>query len=65
VVGGRIVSGYSTTDLVLSVIYRYQRYKILGVAGIAPVRAAGVENIDLTHLVSQVSYVLVRVFMRK
>eukprot|EP01032_Pedospumella_encystans_P010520 gene10520-12287_t len=53
VVGGRIVNGYSTADLVLSVIYRYQRYKILGCSGIAPVKAEGIENINLTHIVSQ------------
>lgn len=33
---------------------RYQRYKILGCSGIAPVKAAGIENVDLTHIVSQV-----------
>lgn len=33
---------------------RYQRYKILGCSGIAPVKAAGIENVDLTHVVSQV-----------
>ena len=32
---------------------RYQRYKILGCSGIAPVKAEGIENINLTHIVSQ------------
>lgn len=35
-------------------IYRYQRIKI-GVCGIAPVKVAGVENINLTHIVTQVA----------
>lgn len=33
---------------------RYQQIKI-GVSGVAPVKVQGVENIDLTHIVTQVS----------
>lgn len=32
---------------------RYKQYKI-GVCGIAPVKVPGVENVDLTHIVTQV-----------
>eukprot|EP01032_Pedospumella_encystans_P010592 gene10592-12368_t len=54
-VGGRLVNGYSKNDLVLSVMYRYQQWKI-GVSGVSPVPAAGVENIDLTHIVTKHSH---------
>jgi len=52
VVGGRLINGYSRKDMVLSIIYRYQRYKVQ-VSGIAPVKVAGVENVNLTHIVSK------------
>jgi len=49
-VGGRLINGYCREDMLLSVIYRYQRYKV-SVCGVAPVKVAGVENIALDHIV--------------
>ncbi len=50
IISGDVVSPTKTT---LFSPYRYQRYKILGCSGIAPVKAEGIENINLTHIVSQ------------
>ena len=55
-VGGRLINGYSRKDVVLSMIYRYQRCKI-SVSGIAPVKIAGVENVNLTPIVTKVTFV--------
>lgn len=52
VVAGRLINAYSTKDYILKVLYRYQSWE-LAVAGIAPVEAAGVENVDISHIVSR------------
>ena len=49
VVGGRLVNGYSRKDWVLRFLYRYQSWDF-GVAGVAPVAAAGVENVDVSEI---------------
>jgi hypothetical protein len=51
VVAGRLVNAYCTSDWVLAVLCRTANV-MTSVAGIAPVHAAGVENIDITHLAS-------------
>lgn len=54
IVNGRLVNGYTSTDLMLRVIYRYNRATATSVAGSAPVDVNGVENIDLSQIVEKV-----------
>ncbi|KAF0699158.1 Aste57867_10253 [Aphanomyces stellatus] len=50
VVAGRLVNGFSTNDWMLAIMFRYQNFS-LGAAGISPIDAAGVENVDLTTII--------------
>ena len=52
---GRFVNGYSKEDMVLRVLYRVNRMRI-EVAGVGPINQVGIENIDLSEIVKQVSY---------
>lgn len=52
VVAGRFVNGYSTRDWVLGIIFRVGRGVLQNVAGISPVNVPGIENIDLSAIVS-------------
>lgn len=52
VVAGRFVHGYSSKDLVLALIYRYNKLAIK-VAGLGPLRVVGVENMDCSDLVTR------------
>ena len=52
VVAGRFVNGYSTGDWVLGVIFRVGRGVLQSVAGISPVEVPGVENVDLSAIVT-------------
>jgi hypothetical protein len=47
---GRVVNGYSNKDLVLALVYRYERWAIR-VAGTSAVKVRGVENMDLSDIV--------------
>ena len=51
VVAGRLINGWSDADWTLRFLYRFQSFE-LRVAGIAPVENAGVENVDLTRVVT-------------
>jgi hypothetical protein len=54
-IGGRIINGYSSKDMVLGVVYRYQRFQ-MSVSGVCPVEIDGpnaIENIDLTDIVEK------------
>ncbi|KAF1980679.1 DUF726-domain-containing protein [Aulographum hederae CBS 113979] len=51
VVTGRVVNVYSTNDLILGFLYRASSVQ-LGVAGLEQVRVPGVENVDVSKLVS-------------
>eukprot|EP01039_Chlorochromonas_danica_P008478 gene8478-9344_t len=53
VVGGRLINGYSNHDLILGLLYRYQRFNFT-VAGICPISTdvvREVENVDFTDIV--------------
>ena len=52
VVAGRVVNCYRPTDLVLSLVYRTSSLAVDAVAGLAPVRCDGVENVDVSDVVS-------------
>lgn len=51
VVSGRLINGYSENDWMLGIMYRYQGWA-LNSAGIAPLNIAGVENVNLSELIS-------------
>jgi hypothetical protein len=51
VVCGRLVNGYVASDWLLGLLYRGAQFATK-VAGLAPVRVVGVENIDLADVVS-------------
>lgn len=51
VVSGRLINGYSENDWMLGIMYRYQGWA-LNSAGIAPLSIAGVENVNLSELIS-------------
>jgi len=53
IVAGRIINGYTSNDLLLGIIYKYQRWEI-NVAGTGPIRALGIENVDLSSFISKV-----------
>lgn len=49
---GRLVNCYRPADLVLSLVYRASNLKVgVGVAGLAPVNASFVENVDVSSVV--------------
>lgn len=48
---GRIINGYRPKDLVLSLVYRTSNFAV-GIAGLGPVEASAVENVDLSHVVT-------------
>lgn len=50
IVAGRVVNGYSKKDLVLAIVYRYERWK-LQVAGLTAINVSGIENIDLSDMI--------------
>ena len=66
IISGRLINGYSTNDLVLGIVYRYERFKY-NVSGVQPVdneklwgtvlssssslSSLGVENIDLSNII--------------
>eukprot|EP01035_Chromulina_nebulosa_P019888 gene19888-25843_t len=52
VVSGRIINGYSKNDLILGLVYRYQRFGS-AVSGVEPVPCPGIENIDLSHMIDK------------
>ena len=53
IVSGRVVNGYSEKDMVLSLVYRYERWNIQ-VAGVAPVVGVeGIENLNLSHIIER------------
>ena len=53
VVAGRVVNCYRPAeDLVLSLVYRTSSLAVDAVAGLAPVRCDGVENVDVSDVVS-------------
>jgi hypothetical protein len=51
VVAGRLVNCYSDRDWTLALLYRQQRWS-LHVAGIRPVDTPGVEDLNVSHLIS-------------
>ena len=62
IVSGRLVNCYSTKDLILSVLFQYKRMTgvLRPVCGCAPVKVAGVENYDITHMLnSHADYTLI------
>jgi len=52
VVSGRIINGFSKNDLILGLVYRYQRFGS-AVSGVEPVPCPGIENIDLSHIIDK------------
>lgn len=57
IVGGRIINGYSNKDLMLGVMYRWNRFKMT-VSGVAPVEVPGIENVDLSDIIDKVSDII-------
>lgn len=51
VVAGRLINGYSENDWMLGVMYRYQGWA-LNSAGIAPIDVPGIENANLSSVIS-------------
>ena len=51
VINGRLINGYSSTDLVLSFLYRIEGLRLF-VAGVSPVSSPLVENVDLSSVIS-------------
>jgi len=52
VVAGRLVNCYSQKDLILSLMFQFKRLGLKPVCGTCPVNAVGVENVDVSDLVS-------------
>lgn len=52
VVAGRLVNCYSRKDLILSLMFQFKRLGIKPVCGTCPVNVPGVENIDVSDLIS-------------
>jgi Protein of unknown function (DUF726) len=52
VVAGRLVNCYSQKDLILSLMFQYKRLGLKPVCGTCPVNVAGVENFDVSDLVT-------------
>lgn len=51
IVSGRLVNGFSENDWMLAIMYRYEGWA-LNCAGITRIEVDGVENIDLTDVIS-------------
>lgn len=51
IVSGRLINGYSKNDWMLAIMYRYQGWA-LHCAGISSIEVDGVENVDLSSLIS-------------
>eukprot|EP00744_Colponema_vietnamica_P009942 GILI01014094.1.p1 GENE.GILI01014094.1~~GILI01014094.1.p1 ORF type:complete len:421 (+),score=107.58 GILI01014094.1:139-1263(+) len=49
-VAGRFINGYTKSDWVLAFLYRYNEWAV-SVAGLKPVNAPGIENVDLSTLI--------------
>lgn len=52
VVAGRLINCFSQKDLMLGLMFRYKRLNVQGVCGTAPVSLTGVEDVDVSDLVS-------------
>lgn len=52
VVAGRLVNCFSQKDLMLSLMYRYKRLNVQGVCGTGPISLTGVEDVDVSDIVS-------------
>ena len=52
IVGDRIINCYSTSDWILRFIYRTTSLQNLSVAGLQPINVDGIENINLTNIVT-------------
>jgi len=52
VVAGRLVNCFSQKDLILSLMFQFKRLGLKPVCGTCPVNVIGVENIDVTDLVT-------------
>jgi len=52
VVAGRLVNCFSQKDLILSLMFQFKRLGLKPVCGTCPVNVKGVENIDVTDIVS-------------
>jgi len=53
IVSGRLINCYSRKDLILSLMFQLKRIALKPVCGTNPVEVNGVENYDVSHLVSQ------------
>jgi hypothetical protein len=52
VVAGRLINCFSQKDMMLGLMFRYKRLNVEGVCGTGPVSSAGIEDIDVSDLVS-------------
>lgn len=52
VVAGRFINCFSRKDLILSLMFQYKKFGFKPVCGTCPVAVAGVENFDVSDLVS-------------
>jgi hypothetical protein len=52
VVAGRLVNCFSQRDLILSLMFQFKRLGLKPVCGTCPVNVTGVENVDVSDLVS-------------
>ena len=56
IVAARLVNCYSKNDLILGLMFQLKRMtgiRFRPVCGTGPVNVAGVENVDVSHLISQ------------
>jgi len=53
IVAGRLVNCFSQNDLILSLMFQFKRLGLKPVCGTCPVDVHGVENIDLSDLISR------------
>jgi hypothetical protein len=52
IVAGRFVNCFSQKDLILSLMFQFKRLGLKPVCGTCPVKVSGVENVDVSDLVS-------------
>ncbi|GAX14893.1 hypothetical protein FisN_29Lh109 [Fistulifera solaris] len=52
VVAGRLINCFSQKDMMLGLMFRYKRLNVEGVCGTGPVSLSGIEDIDVSDLVS-------------
>ncbi len=52
VVAGRLINCFSQKDMVLGLMFRYKRLNVEGVCGTGPVSLEGIEDFDVSDLVS-------------